>query len=57
MTFQALDLRGKHFLDLLNSKLHYIKLFYTKRVLGSNTSDTLIYCVQEPLEPFLIILQ
>jgi len=30
MTFQVSDLREKHFLDLLDNKLHYIKPSYTK---------------------------
>jgi len=30
MTFQALDGKGKHFLDLLDNELNVIELSYTK---------------------------
>jgi len=33
MTFQALDLKGNHFLDLLDDKLYTIELLYIKRSL------------------------
>jgi len=31
MTFQALDLRGKHFLNLLDNELYCIEPSYTRR--------------------------
>ena len=55
MTFQASDLRGKQFLDLLDDNFHSIEPSYKntkKGVHGSNTLDILICCVQEPPEPF-----